>query len=115
MRAIFLGTALLMSLSLGPSLAQDRNPAANVSPPAQSQLDSETSKTDLSNSNGQKDRMLERMGTGIDWDHRKPGRDWKMTQARLSRSAGAPVSSDETLRAPIEFETLALCRVTAAI
>jgi hypothetical protein len=81
-RAIFLGIAPLMSVSLGPSLAQDRNPAPNVSPPVQSQPESKTSKTDLSNNNGQKDRVLERMGPGIDWDHRKPGRDWKMTPGR---------------------------------
>jgi hypothetical protein len=81
-RAIFLGTALLMSVSLRPSLAQDRNPAPNVSRPAQSQLEPETPKMDPSNSNGQKDHMLDRMGPGIDWDHRKPGRDWKITPGR---------------------------------
>lgn len=78
MRAIFLGAALLMSLSLGPSLAQDQSPAPNVSRPVQSQPDSRTSGTDPANSRAQNNRVLERTGPGIDWDHRKPGRDWKM-------------------------------------
>ena len=32
-----------------------------------------------SNNNGQKRLTLERMGPGIDWDHRKSGRDWKIS------------------------------------
>jgi hypothetical protein len=87
MRTIFVGIALLMSLSVGPSLAQDQNPAPNASRPEQSQLGSKTSGTDPVNSNAQKDRVLERMGPGIDWDHRKPGRDWKMTPGRESSDA----------------------------
>lgn len=82
MRAIFLGTALLALVSVGPSLAQDRNPAPNISRPEQSQLESRISKTGSPISNGQTNRVLERMGPGIDWDHRKPGRDWKMTPGR---------------------------------
>lgn len=79
MRALFLGTALLMPLSLGASLAQDQKSALpTASQPAQSQPDSRTSTTGSSSSSGQKDRMLERLGPGIDWDHRKPGRDWKI-------------------------------------
>ena len=79
MRALFLGTALLMPLSLGASLAQDQKSASpTASQPAQSQPDSRTSTTGSSSSSGQKDRMLERLGPGIDWDHRKPGHDWKI-------------------------------------
>ncbi len=79
MRTILLGAALLMPLSLGPSLAEDQSPAPNVSRPVQSQPDLKTSGTDPANSRAQNDRVLERTGPGIDWDHRKPGRDWKMT------------------------------------
>lgn len=82
MRAIFLGTALLTLVSVAPSFAQDRNPAPNGSRPVQSQPESKASGTDPANSSAQKDHMLERMGPGIDWDHRKPGRDWKMTPGR---------------------------------
>jgi hypothetical protein len=78
MRAIFLYAGLLMQLSLGASLAQDQKSAApNALQPAQSQPDSRTSTTGSSSNNGQKDRVMERTGPGIDWDHRKPGRDWK--------------------------------------
>lgn len=87
MRAIFLGTSLLTLISVGASFAQDRNPAPNVSPPAQSQLDSKASKTGSPISDAQKDRVLERTGTGIDWDHRKPGRDLKMTPGREGSDA----------------------------
>lgn len=89
MRAIFLGTALLMQLSLGATLAQDQKSAApNASQPAQSQPDSRTSTTGSSSNNGQKDRVLERTGPDIDWDHRKPGRDLKYAPGRGNGEAG---------------------------
>jgi hypothetical protein len=88
MRPIFLGAALLMSLNLGPSFAQDHSSAApNASQPAQSQADSTISTTGSLNNNGQKDRVLGRMGPGIDWDHRKPGRDWQLSPGQ---EPGAP-------------------------
>lgn len=85
MRAILLGTALLTLVSAGSSFAQDSTP--NVSRPAQSQLESNTSKTDSPIGNGQKNQTLERMGPGIDWDHRKPGRDWKVMRGRARGQA----------------------------
>jgi hypothetical protein len=69
MRAVFLLMVLLMSAGLEPLLAQDQRPSApSVSPPAPT--------TAPANRNGAK--TLERMGPGIDWDHRKPGRHWKI-------------------------------------
>lgn len=89
MRAIFLGTALLMQLSLGASLAQDQKSAApNASQPARSQPDSRTSTTGSSSNNAQKDSILERTGPGVDWDHRKPGRDWKIAPGPEKDEAG---------------------------
>jgi hypothetical protein len=79
MRALILTTVLLTSFGSGPLLAQDQA----KSPPnaSQPQVNSNPSATQErpSNNEGQKRRTLERMGPGIDWDHRKPGRDWKIT------------------------------------
>ena len=73
MRALFLVTILLVPLT--PSIAQDQKPPSpNVSQPAQRQPGSSAAK-----GNGQDDRILDRMGPGIDWDHRKPGQDWKLS------------------------------------
>jgi hypothetical protein len=79
MRALILTSVLLTSFGPGPLLAQDQA----KSPPnaSQPQVNSNPSATQdrPSNNEGQKRRTLERMGPGIDWDHRKPGRDWKIT------------------------------------
>jgi hypothetical protein len=75
MRAAFLMMALLMLV--GPLFAQDQRlsapnasrPAATTAPP------------------NQKDRTLDRMGPAIDWDHRKPGRHWKITPSHKGADA----------------------------
>ncbi len=83
MRTLFLVTILLLPLT--PSLAQDPgSPAPTASQSAQPQSGS----TARSKTTGQKDRVLERTGPGIDWDHRKPGRDWKYTPGRDNGEAG---------------------------
>lgn len=81
MRALFLVIILLAPLT--PSMAQDQKlPSPNVSQPAQRQPGSSAAKE-----NGQNDRMLDRMGPGIDWDHRKPGRDWKVSPGQSNGKA----------------------------
>jgi hypothetical protein len=77
MRTLFVVTLLLIPLS--PSLAQDPGRTApNASQSAPPQPGSTAATTAQSKSRGQSDRVLERMGPGIDWDHRKAGRDWKI-------------------------------------
>ena len=82
MRALILTSVLLTSFGPGPLLSQDQA----KSPPnaSQPQVNSNPSATQdrPSNNEGQKRRTLERMGPGIDWDHRKPGRDWKITPSQ---------------------------------
>ena len=83
MRALFLVTILFIPLT--PSLAQDPGPRApTASQSAQPQAGSTDGTTVRSKNNGQKDPVLERTGPGIDWDHRKPGRDWKFVPGRGS-------------------------------
>ena len=87
MRALFLVTILLLPLT--PSLAQDPgSPAPTASQSAQPQSGSTAATTARSKHNGQKDRVLERTGPDIDWDHRKPGRDLKYAPGRGNGEAG---------------------------
>ena len=82
MRALVLTTVLLAFFGPNPSFAQDQEkPTSNASRPTQPQANSNASavQDQPSNNNSQKRRTLERMGPGIDWDHRKPGRDWKIS------------------------------------
>ena len=75
MRTLFLVPIFFIPLT--PSLAQDQNvPSTTVAQPAERQPGSSAVK-----GNGQKNHTLERMGPGIDWDHRKPGRGWKVAPA----------------------------------
>ena len=86
MRTLFLATILLTPLA--PSLAQDPEPPApSASQSAQPQPGSTAATTARSSNAGQKDRVLERTGPGIDWDHRKPGRDWKFAPGQESGKA----------------------------
>jgi hypothetical protein len=79
MRALIVTTVLLTSFGPGPLLAQD--PAKSPPNASQPQVNSNASTTQdrPANHERQKRHTLERMGPGIDWDHRKPGRDWKIT------------------------------------
>ena len=77
MRTPFLATILLIPLT--PALAQDpERPAPNASQSAQPQAGSTSATTAQSKKSGQSDRVLDRMGPGIDWDYRKAGRDRKI-------------------------------------
>ena len=81
MRAIFL--AIVLMAPLAPSLAQEPTAKApKTGQTAQPQLDSTASTSAPLKSNGDRNRVLERTGSGIDWDHRKPGRDWKIRPSR---------------------------------
>lgn len=87
MRALILTTVLLTSFGPGPLLAQDQTKSLpNASQP---QVNSNPSATQdqPANNERQKRRTLERMGPGIDWDHRKPGRHWKITPGHEGSSA----------------------------
>lgn len=87
MRALILTTVLPTSFGPGPLLAQD--PAKSPPGASQPRVNSNASATQdrPSNQEGQKRRTLERMGPGIDWDHRKPGRDWKITPGHEGSNA----------------------------
>jgi len=87
MRTLFLATIILIPLT--PALAQDRErPAPNASQSAQPQAGSTSATTAQSQKSGQSDRVLNRMGPGIDWDHRKAGRDWKIVPDQHNGEAG---------------------------
>jgi len=86
MRTLLLVIILLIPLT--PSLAQDPGrPAPNAPQPAQPQAGS-TPATTAQSKSGQSDRVLDRMGPGIDWDHRKAGRDWKIVPDQHNGEAG---------------------------
>jgi hypothetical protein len=72
-RALVLTMVLLASSGLYPASAQDEGkPPASASQPAPAQTNQ--------NSPPQNDmgRMMDRMGRGMDWDHRKVGHDLRM-------------------------------------
>ena len=80
MRAPVLITTLL-ALSASPAFAQDEaRPPASASQPAPgvTRPDSPPGEAGRDRDAG---RMMDRMGPGIDWDHRKAGRDWRMRGA----------------------------------
>jgi len=83
MRTLVVTAIMLMSFGLHPSLAQDQQkPPLSASQPTQTQGQSNgPARPDLS-TDGQNQRTMDRMGPGIDWDHRKAGRDWQITPGR---------------------------------
>jgi hypothetical protein len=80
MRTLVVTVVILMSFGPHPLLAQDQQkPPLSTSQPAQTQGRSNgPAKQDLEPSN-QNQRTMDRMGPGIDWDHRKAGRDWQIS------------------------------------
>ena len=86
-RGLVLTTILWASSGLYPAFAQDEGkPPVNASQPtpAQSKQDQQTG-GDQKKANDREvgrendmGRMMDRMGRGMDWDHRKVGRDWQM-------------------------------------
>jgi hypothetical protein len=83
MRALVVTTVFLMLLGLQPSLAQDQaRPSGSVPQQAQPQVDSSTKQVQSSGNELQEQRTMERLRPGVDWDHRKPGRDWQISPRR---------------------------------
>jgi hypothetical protein len=86
MRALVLTAVLVTLFGLYLLLAQDQaKPLVSGSQPAQAQGNPNApAKQDLELSGeSQKRRVLERMGPGIDWDHRKTGRDLRISPGRV--------------------------------
>jgi len=83
MRTRVVTAVMLMSFGLHPLLAQDQQrPPLSAPQPAQTQGQSSGPvKPDLS-TESQNQRTMDRMGPGIDWDHRKAGRDWQTIPGR---------------------------------
>jgi hypothetical protein len=83
MRALVITTVILMLLGLHPLFAQDqaRQPG-NTPQQAQPQVDSSAKQVPSSGNEEQKRHTMERLGPGVDWDHRKPGRDWQISPRR---------------------------------
>jgi hypothetical protein len=80
MRALILTAGLLTLLSSYPLLAQDQGkPPVDAAQPVQPGSSAPAKQNQQSSSNDQTGRTLNRMGPGIDWDHRKPGRHWRIS------------------------------------
>ncbi len=80
MRPLIGTTVFLMLLGSNPLLAQDQaRPPGSAPQQEQPQLDSSAKRVPSSDNGEQKQRTMERLGPGIDWDHRKPGRDWQIS------------------------------------
>lgn len=81
MRALVLAAVLLTSFGLHSLRAQDQGKPAIGAQPAQSQghPNAPARQEPLSSSDDQARRTMNRMGPGIDWDHRKPGRHWRIS------------------------------------
>jgi hypothetical protein len=78
MRALVVATVLLTTLGLHALHAEDKG---KPSPSGQSQDHSNASVTPApqASSDDQTRRTMNRMGPGIDWDHRKAGRHWRIS------------------------------------
>ena len=85
MRALFLTAIISMSFGLDPLLAQEQQKqpsSTSQQVQTQGQL-SGPAKQDPEPGNRSPDqRIMDRQGLGIDWDHRKPGRDWQVSPDR---------------------------------
>lgn len=79
MRALIVTTVLLMLLALRSSFAQDQaRPPASAPQQAQPRADGAVKQVP-DPGNEDRRRTMERLGPGVDWDHRKPGRDWQIS------------------------------------
>ena len=82
MRALFLTAIISMSFGLDPLLAQEQQKqpsSTSQQVQTQGQL-SGPAKQDPEPGNPSPDqRIMDRQGSGIDWDHRKAGRDWQVS------------------------------------
>ena len=90
MRAPVLITVLLAFSYSYPALAQEEGkPPASASQPAPAQTKPDSPSSEAGRDTG---RMMDRMGPGIDWDHRKAGRDGRL------RGAGVDMDRDRGYR-----------------
>jgi hypothetical protein len=81
MRALIVTIVLLASFSQQPLFAQNSaNAPLSEQQPVQSQAGPNAPAQPDAQSSDQANqrRMMERMGPGMDWDHRKPGHDLRM-------------------------------------
>ncbi|WP_143279020.1 hypothetical protein [Bradyrhizobium sp. C9] len=93
MRALIVTIVLLVSFGPSCSLAQDQGKAtATESQPPRAQ-DGLTKPADPQSDENYERRIMERMGPGMDWDHRKPGRDLRLSPRR-ERGDEAPLRRD---------------------
>ena len=82
MRALAVTIVLLTWSSLYPLFAQNKGkPSADAAQTGASSSVPARNES-RSTSENEKRHMLHRMGPGIDWDHRKAGRDWKISPHR---------------------------------
>jgi hypothetical protein len=79
MRALVVATVLLTSFGLHSLHAQDQGKPSPSEQPVQSQDQPNASAKPApqASSDDQTRRTMNRMGPGIDWDHRKAGRHWR--------------------------------------
>jgi len=83
MRALVFMTVVLTSFGLHSLYAQDQGkPAVGGGQPAQPQDHTNAPTKQATQSDSEKQRTLNRMGPGIDWDHRKPGRHLRISPHR---------------------------------
>lgn len=74
---------VLTLFGLNPLLAQDQGKSpVSGSQSAQAQGSPSVQINRQSNDASNERRVMERMGPGMDWDHRKPGRDLRMSPRR---------------------------------
>lgn len=83
MRALILTIFVLISFGPSSLLAQDQGKTTvDGSQPGQAHgSPSAPAKTQSDDANNKR-RVMERMGPGMDWDHRKPGRELRMLPRR---------------------------------
>ena len=93
MRALVVTALVVASFAQHPVLAQNQGKAPlGESQPVQAQggPNVPTLPDTTSSSEANRERMMERLGPGMDWDHRKPGHDLQMAP----RSQGEDVKRD---------------------
>lgn len=88
MRALSLTIIVLTSFGPSSLLAQDQGNATLTRPPPAQAQDSPTGPANPpSKEKANEQRVMERLGPRMDWDHRKPGRDLKLSPPRANHGA----------------------------
>jgi hypothetical protein len=81
MRALIVTIIILVSFGPSSLVAQNQEKATGPQP-AQAQDGQTGPANPPSKENDNERRVMERLGPGMDWDHRKAGRDWKLSFRR---------------------------------